>query len=200
MRARSTSTQGLRTAVFIAPRSWQETPLVRTIPFSWASEMTAMAPFFRSGQLEAVQVGTHFPLGGGVCLGEDRHFLAGNPLERQFDVGMRAILVGRIPECDALVVAGAKQVGKTLRSEFARLVGTAADTVGAAAHGQPADLYFARPEKYAIGGVFLGSAGKEMIGEGVKGSTQPGCLEKMSPIHGSGSSICNGITERAPTD
>jgi len=49
-RARSTSTQSLSAAVFMAPRSWHETPWARMIPFCFASASTAMAPAFCCGQ------------------------------------------------------------------------------------------------------------------------------------------------------
>ena len=66
-------------------------------------------------------------------LGEDDDLLARHTLQRKLDVRVRAVLIGGIPEGDAVIVGGLEQVGETLGSELTGLVRTSAGAIGAAA-------------------------------------------------------------------
>jgi hypothetical protein len=106
----------------------------------------------------------HLLLGGGVGLGQDGELLARNAAFQGFAaVRMRAVLIGGIPESNALIVSGLKQVGDAVKPELAGLVGTAAYAVCACAHGEAADGNPHRPEQDAIAGEFRGCARVKVI-------------------------------------
>jgi hypothetical protein len=51
-------------------------------------------------------------------LGKDGYLFAGDIAESRADMWMCAVLIGGIPEGDALIVAGAEQVGQTLYAQL----------------------------------------------------------------------------------
>ena len=96
-------------------------------------------------------------------LAQDRDLFARHPFERFLDVRMRAVLIGRIPQRDAVVIAGIEQVREAAQTQFARLVGTASRAIRAAALRQAAYLYLHGTQLDAVGGELLGSAREQMI-------------------------------------
>src|ERR1035441_10155489 len=60
--------------------------------------------------------------GGGVGFGEDDNLIARHGLESFADVGMATVLVGGIPEVDALVEGGAEELGDPVVAQFTGLV------------------------------------------------------------------------------
>jgi len=105
----------------------------------------------------------------GVRLGEHSHFFPRQALQRQLGMGMRAVLVGAIEEIQTLVIAGAEQIGETMHTEFLGLVGTAADAVGASAHGKAASQDLADPSSTRSVAFFLVVPANKRIGEMVQG-------------------------------
>ncbi|GAC1468824.1 MAG: hypothetical protein PVSMB1_17510 [Gemmatimonadaceae bacterium] len=117
---------------------------------------------------ETIEVGFDVGGGGRIGLGEDDYFVARDRLQCLAEVGVAAVLVGGIPEVNALVVRGAKELGDALIAEFARLVGTAVAAVRAGAHGETAELDAARPEGDPVCRVFLRRACEQVIRERVE--------------------------------
>src|SRR6266851_2500313 len=98
---------------------------------------------------------------------------------------MRTVLIGRIPEGEALVVSRVKQVGQALEPQLLGLVRAATHAVRAGAHGKAAHFHTTRPQLDAVRGVSFGPAGKKMIRERVQGdSAGGGITEEMAAIHG----------------
>jgi len=86
-----------------------------------------------------------------------------------------AVLVGRIPEIDALIVAGAEEIGEsfyrrqggreTWVTEFSGLVRTATRATRAGTERKPAKLDLLRAKLDTVGGGLLYVARKELIGK-----------------------------------
>jgi hypothetical protein len=93
-------------------------------------------------------------------LGKNRHLFAGHAFERFLYVRMRAILIGGIPQGDAVVVSGVEQLGQAAHAQLACLVGTAAHAIGAAALRQAAHFDLHGPQFDAVGSLLRGCAGK----------------------------------------
>src|ERR1039458_8078094 len=70
----------------------------------------------------AVDIGLDGGGGGGVGFGEDDNLIARHGLESFADVGMATVLVGGIPEVDALVEGGAEELGDSVVAQFTGLV------------------------------------------------------------------------------
>ena len=102
------------------------------------------------------------------------------------------MLVGRIPEIDALIVAGAEEIGEsfyrrqggreTWLTEFSGLVRTATRATRAGTERKPAKLDLLRAKLDTVGGGLLYVARKELIRESGQGDF-PGCAgrEKLAP-------------------
>src|SRR5207253_1862277 len=95
---------------------------------------------------EAIEIRSDGLGGGGVRFGEDDDLVARDGLQRLAHVGVTAILVGRIPEVDALIEAGAKKFGEAFVAELAGLVGAASAAVRSGAERETAQFDFARTE------------------------------------------------------
>src|ERR1017187_3992932 len=113
-------------------------------------------------------------------LAEDRDFFARHPFERFLDVRMRAVLIGRIPEGDPVVIGGIEQLGEAAQAQFARLVGTATRAIGAAALRQAAHLHLHGTQLDAVGGQLLGGASEQMIRKIGERSRSHRCMIKRS--------------------
>ena len=114
------------------------------------------------------RIGAHFLFGGGTRLTEDGNCVARHALEGFFDVRMGAVPVGGIPESDAIIAGRVEEIGEAAEAELARLVGTAAHVVGAGTLSQAAQLNLHGPEAHAVGGVFRGGAGEQVVRETVE--------------------------------
>jgi len=139
---------------------------------------------------EAIQIG--FDVGGRcrICLGEDYHLLARYLFQCLAEVGVAAVLVGGIPEVDALVERGSEQLRDALVPEFSRLIGTAVSAVRSSAHREPAKFDAARAKRNSVGSVFFGRAGEQVIRKRVeRKSAESAGPKEMPPVHGASALI-----------
>src|SRR3954454_11492948 len=86
-----------------------------------------------------------------VRLRQYRDLVAGDGLQRLAQVRVAAVLVGGVPERDALIEGRAHQLGYALVSQLPGLGGAAAAAVGASAHRETADGDLPRSEQDAVG-------------------------------------------------
>lgn len=147
---------------------------------------------------ETVDVRFHFRMRIGAGLGEQSDLVAWNGGERASNVGVGAVLVGRVKECYALVVAGAKKIGQTFDTELAGLIGRAADTVGPRTLRQAAENDFAGAERDTVGGGFLFGSGEEVMRKLAQADGRAsGCFEKLASLHSLRPFTWYDITARA---
>jgi len=103
-----------------------------------------------------------------VSLGQDGDPLAFDAFEGFFDVRMGAVPVGGILENDAIIAGRVEEIGEAAEAELARLVGTAGHALGAVTLSYAAQLNLRGPEAHAVGGVFRGGAGEQVVRETVE--------------------------------
>ena len=152
-RARSTSTQSLAAATLSAPKSWHETPCARMMPFCLASASTSIAPARSSGHFALSMQCSSTMSRRSVPISERKRSRSARisaavracvfvrittssrftVLSASLRVRVAAVLVGEVPETDAVVDAAHEQVGEPLVAHRADLVRALADAVGARA-------------------------------------------------------------------
>jgi hypothetical protein len=91
---------------------------------------------------------------------------------------MCAVLVGRVPEGESVIVAEFEEVGETLNAQFLGLIRASADAIRAGSHGETTDFDATGSEFDPVRSLFGGRCGEEMVGEVVKRGKSCGSTEE----------------------
>jgi hypothetical protein len=118
---------------------------------------------------EAVEVGPHVLLGARVRLREDDDVVALHRLERRPRVRVAAVLIGEVPEVEAVVHALDQQVGEAAVAHLPDLVRAVVDAVGPGALREPGHLDARSPERDDVGRELLLVRCVEMAGGKCRG-------------------------------
>src|SRR5262249_29419913 len=94
---------------------------------------------------------------------KNHYLLARHGLQRFANVGVAAVLIGRVPEIDALVISGPEEFGDAVISQLARLVRASVAAAGSGAHRQAAQLDLARPQQDPVRRVLGAGRRKEVM-------------------------------------
>ena len=114
---------------------------------------------------EAIEVVPHLLLGARVRLAEDDDVVALDGLQGELGVRVTAVLIGEVPEVDAVIHAAHQQLGEPLVAHLPDLIRAVVDAVGTGALGEPGHLDPGLAERDHVLGALTDVGGVEVIGE-----------------------------------